>query len=147
MYLLQSGSYLWNEKINSLLCCIFCQPLKALKHSLNVSGPLSMECISHSRLHFFPDLYHRCASKVLGIRKSCGLDHANSVCNAGKQERSLPHRCSPQLPSPYFIMSHSFVYFQIGAYDQQIWEKSVEQREIKVCSVCLCSCHSPASFI
>lgn len=26
-----------------------------------------------------------------------------------------------------------FLYtFQIGAYDQQIWEKSVEQREIKV---------------
>lgn len=27
------------------------------------------------------------------------------------------------------------LFFQIGAYDQQIWEKSVEQREIKVCLV------------
>lgn len=30
------------------------------------------------------------------------------------------------------VNPHLLSRFQIGAYDQQIWEKSVEQREIKV---------------
>lgn len=34
---------------------------------------------------------------------------------------------------PTFHLLFLFSLFQIGAYDQQIWEKSVEQREIKVC--------------
>lgn len=33
---------------------------------------------------------------------------------------------------PVFSSCFFFCFFQIGAYDQQIWEKSVEQREIKV---------------